>query len=320
MPPLHRGRFAPSPTGHLHLGNAWAALLGWLWARAEGGEFALRIEDLDAARCRPELADALRRDLEWLGLTFDGPVVFQSQRAALYRAALKRLEAEGRVYPCFCSRAEVARAASAPHGPTDEGPPYPGTCASLAAEEVAERLSARTPALRFRTPPGRVRFVDCLQGAVEQDVQAEVGDFVVRRNDGVASYQLAVVLDDAAMGITHVLRGGDLLASTPRQLQLARALDLPLPVYAHVPLLVGPDGKRLAKRGGPPSLSALRERGVPPERLVGLLARWAGLGDGQPRSVKELVGAFSLQALPRTAVHVEASDVHAALARPGEAG
>jgi glutamyl-tRNA synthetase len=319
MSPLHRGRFAPSPTGQLHLGNAWAALLGWLWARAEGGEFALRIEDLDAARCRPELADALRRDLDWLGLTFDGPVVFQSQRAALYRAALERLAAERRVYPCFCSRAEVARAASAPHGPTDEGPAYPGTCALLTAEEVAARGQARTAALRFRTPPGRVHFLDCLQGPLVQDVQAEVGDFVVRRNDGVASYQLAVVLDDAAMGVTHVLRGADLLASTPRQLQLASALGLPAPGYAHVPLLVGPDGKRLAKRGGPPSLRALRERGLHPERLVGLLAGWAGLGDGQPLSASALVSRFSLDALPHSALRVEARDVEAALAPPGRA-
>lgn len=315
MPLPHRGRFAPSPTGQLHLGNAWAALLGWLWARSEGGTFALRIEDLDAARSRPGYVDALRRDLDWMGLTFDGPVVFQSQRSALYQAALDRLLAQGDVYPCFCSRTEVARAATAPHGPADDGPVYPGTCAALDVAERAERSRTRPPALRFRTRPGVERFVDAVHGPVEQDVRATVGDFVVRRNDGVASYQLAVVVDDAEQGITHVLRGDDLLGSTPRQLQLARALGLPVTVHAHVPLLLGPDGKRLAKREGPPPLTELREGGVPAERLVGLLAAWAGLGDGVPVPASGLVGRFSLSALRRTRVLVDGAEVRAALGR-----
>jgi glutamyl-tRNA synthetase len=311
----HRGRFAPSPTGPLHLGNAWAALLGWLWARKEGGEFALRIEDLDAARCRSEFVDLLRRDLDWLGLTFDGPVVFQSQRAELYGAALERLLAQGRAYPCFCSRTEVARAATAPHGPADDGPVYPRTCARLKEVEAATRARTRPPALRFRVTAGTERFDDAVHGPVAQNVEAVVGDFVVRRNDGVASYQLAVVVDDADLAVTHVLRGDDLLTSTPRQLQLARTLGLLVPRYAHVPLLVGPDGKRLAKRNGPPSLSELRERGVPPERLLGLLAGWAGLWDGRPVSVPELIEAFSLARLPRSPVRLQASDVDAALQR-----
>jgi len=315
-PPLTgeaRGRFAPSPTGSLHLGNAWAALLGWLWARAEGGRFALRIEDLDAARCRPEHVETVRRDLDWLGLDFDGPVVFQSRRMDLYRAALERLEREGRAYPCFCSRAEVARAASAPHGPADDGPVYPGTCASLTPAEATDRSRRRAPALRFRVAPGVERFVDRVLGATEQDVQAEVGDFVVRRNDGVPSYQLAVVVDDAEMGITRVLRGADLLGSTPRQLQLFRALDLAAPEYAHVPLLLGPDGKRLAKRGGPPTLAELRDSGIAPERVIGLLASWAGLGTDGPRRAQDLVSRFSLAALPRSAVQVDAARVRSSL-------
>jgi glutamyl-tRNA synthetase len=315
MPSSHRGRFAPSPTGPLHLGNAWAALLGWLWAKKDGGEFSLRIEDLDAARCRPELVDMLRRDLDWLGLTFDGPIVFQSQRTALYQAALEKLTAQGRVYPCFCTRTEVARAATAPHGPSDDGPVYPGTCAALSAAEVSLLGRSRTAALRFRAAPGTETFVDSVHGPLGQDVAATVGDFVVRRNDGVASYQLAVVVDDAALAVTHVLRGDDLLTSTPRQRQLARALGLPPLVYAHVPLLVGPDGKRLAKRTGPPTLGELREAHLRPEQLVGLLAGWAGLTDGRPVRAAELLEGFSLGRLPTSAVQLDEAAVRAALQR-----
>jgi len=311
----HTGRFAPSPTGPLHLGNAWAALLGWLWARSEGGQFALRVEDLDVARCRPELVDLLRRDLDWLGLTFDGPVVFQSQRAAVYQEALERLAGQGHVYACFCTRAEVARAATAPHGAAEDGPRYPRTCAGLDAADVRARSRTRTPALRFRAPPGPVRFVDAVQGPVEQDVEATVGDFVVRRNDGVPSYQLAVVVDDAALGVTHVLRGDDLLGSTPRQIQLQHALGLPLPRYAHVPLLMGPDGKRLAKRAGPPTLTEMREARLKPERLVGLLAGWAGLSDGRPVPAEALVAHFSPERLGRAPVQVDAAQVRATLER-----
>jgi glutamyl-tRNA synthetase len=314
MPLLHRGRFAPSPTGPLHLGNAWAALLGWLWAKKEGGEFTLRMEDLDAERCRPEYGDRLLRDLEWLGLTFDGPVLHQSQRADVYQAALAQLLGQGRAYPCFCSRAEVAAAASAPHGPSEDGPVYPGTCALLGPEAEAPSRT-RTPALRFRVAPGLEQFQDGVHGSVAQDVQALVGDFVVRRNDGVASYQLAVVVDDAASAVTHVLRGDDLLGSTPRQLQLARALQLDSPTYAHVPLLLGEDGKRLAKRTGPPSLTELREGGLKPEVLLGLFAGWAGLSDGGPVQTSELVERFSLSALPRLPIRLQSSAVRAYLAR-----
>jgi glutamyl-tRNA synthetase len=315
VPVPHRGRFAPSPTGPLHLGNAWAALLGWLWARTEGGEFLLRIEDLDAARSRPEAVDALHRDLAWLGLPFDGPLLVQSQRADAYQKALQTLVAQGRVYPCFCTRAEVARAASAPHGPADDGPVYPGTCASLGAAEAEERSRARTPVLRFRAAAIPEAFVDGVHGSVTQDVRREVGDFPVRRHDGVASYQLAVVVDDAASSVSHVLRGDDLLASTPRQLQLYRALGLPPPRYAHVPLLLGEDGKRLAKRAGPPSLSEIREAGLCSERVVGLLARWAGLSDGRPCRPSELVEGFSLEKLPRAPVRLSPAAVRAELAR-----
>jgi len=301
----HRGRFAPSPTGRLHLGNAWAAVLGWLGARSEGGQFLLRIEDLDTARSRPELIEALLADLAWIGLEFDGPPVFQSRRLPLYRAGFERLQAADRVYRCHCTRTEIARAVAAPHGPADDGPRYPGTCLGLSAEESAQRSRTRPPAWRFRPLPGVTEFRDLVHGSVAQNVAGEVGDFVVLRNDGVPSYQLAVVIDDAEMGITHVLRGDDLLASTPRQIQLCQALGLSVPKYAHVPLLLGPDGKRLAKRAGAPSLSELREKGVAPERLHGLLAGWAGLGDGEPISLGELVGRFELEALPRTPITVD---------------
>ena len=294
-----RGRFAPSPTGRIHLGNARSALLGWLQARAAGGRFLLRIEDLDRARCRPAFLEDLYRDLEWLGLDWDEPPLFQSQREPVYREVLERLERAGRVYACFCTRAEISRAASAPHGPSDEGPRYPGTCAALTPEERAERARTRVPALRFRVAPGEGCFEDGLHGRCCQDVAQVVGDFVVRRNDGVASYQLAVVVDDAASGITDVLRGEDLLSSTPRQLQLYEALGARPPRFWHVPLVLGEDGKRLAKREGAFAVAELRERGIPVERVLGLLAAWSGLGDGTPVTREALVQRFRPELLPR---------------------
>jgi len=300
-----RGRFAPSPTGRLHLGNARSALLGWLQARAAGGEFLLRVEDLDRARCRPEHVDGLYRDLTWLGLDWDGPVLFQSERADAYEAALASLRAAGRVYPCSCTRQEVARAASAPHGPLDEGPLYPGTC----RPPGGSARPGAPAALRFRPRPGVTAFVDGVHGQAGHDVREAVGDFVVRRNDGVASYQLAVVVDDAHQGITHVLRGDDLLTSTPRQLQLYGALGLQPPAFAHVPLLHGEDGRRLAKRDGATTLAGLREAGVPAERVVGLLSRWSGLTDGRPCRAAELVPGFSLQRLQRSPAVVSAGEL-----------
>ncbi len=298
-----RGRFAPSPTGRLHLGNVRSALLGWLQARAAGGEFLLRIEDLDPERSKEEHVDGLCRDLEYLGLDWDGPVWRQSQRAAVYDEALARLEAQGRVYRCWCSRSEIARAASAPHA-GEEGPVYPGTCRGRTAPR-----EGRPAAWRFRVAPGEVRFVDALRGPYAQDVAQQVGDFVVRRADGVASYQLAVVVDDALAGVTDVLRGDDLLSSTPRQLQLLEALGFAAPRYAHVPLLLQPDGKRLAKREGGWTVAGLRERGVSGERIVGLLAKWSGLSDGRPVRARELVAGFSLERVRREPTVVSEADL-----------
>jgi glutamyl-tRNA synthetase len=276
-----------------------SALLGWLWARSVSGEFLLRIEDLDRERCKQQFTDGIFEDLRWLGLDWDGEVLVQSARAALYDDALSKLEQAGLAYRCWCSRAEVARAASAPHV-GEEGPIYPGTCRAGAAPR-----EGRTPAWRFRVPSGAVAFDDALRGRVTQDVEHEVGDFVIRRSDGVASYQLAVVVDDALSGITHVLRGDDLLSSTPRQMLLQRALGLPTPQYAHVPLLMQRDGKRLAKRDGASTVAGLRALGWSPERVVGQLAAWSGLGDGSAITARELINGFTLTRVRREPTVVE---------------
>jgi glutamyl-tRNA synthetase len=276
------------------LGNLRSALLGWLDARSRGGEFLLRVEDLDPERSTAQATEGLFEDLAWLGLDWDGPVWRQAERAAHYARALEQLRAAGRVYPCWCSRAEVARAASAPHAGED-GPVYPGTCRRSPAPRAG-----RAPSQRFAVEPGLVSFDDGLHGRVTQDVSRAVGDFVVQRADGVASYQLAVVVDDAASGITEVIRGDDLIASTPRQLQLYRALGATPPRFTHVPLLLGPDGQRLAKRAGAWTAAALRERGARPEAVIGLLARWSGLTDGQPISARELVAGFTWASVGKT--------------------
>ena len=291
------GRYAPSPTGLLHLGNARTALLAWLQARQARGTLLLRIEDLDPDRSRPEHVQTILEDLGWLGLDFDGPLLRQSQRGALYEDALTKLRAANRVYPCWCSRAEVAAAASAPHAGED-GPVYPGTCAKfLPGSPPPPGKEGRAPAWRFRVEPGVERFVDEVHGPQEQDVAAAVGDFVVRRLDGVAAYQLAVVVDDALSHVNHVLRADDLIQSTFRQLQLYRALGWPPPSYAHVPLMFGDDGKRMAKRSGAQTVRAYREAGRSSEEVVGALAASVGLGDGRPVKPAALLDGFSLSRL-----------------------
>jgi glutamyl-tRNA synthetase len=253
-------RYAPSPSGHMHLGNARTALLAWLQARAAGGRIALRIEDLDRDRCTPAWEADVRDDLVWLGLAFDVDQQRQSERGALYDEALAALVERGLVYECYCTRAEVREAASAPHGPG--GPAYPGTCRTLTAKErAAHGAAGRRAALRLRVEPTTVRFTDVVHGGVAHDLGGS-GDFVVRRADGLHAYQLAVVVDDAAVGVTDVLRGDDLLGSTPRQILLQRLLGLPTPRYAHVPLLYAETGERLAKRHASRSLRSLREAGA----------------------------------------------------------
>jgi glutamyl-tRNA synthetase len=306
---VSRGRFAPSPTGALHLGNARTALLAWLDARSRGGAFLMRIEDLDRARASRESEAGQLADLAWLGLDWDegpdrgGPFApyRQSERKACYDAAIARLLAEGRAFPCACSRADVARAASAPHAEDDEGPRYPGTCRGLDPAVVTARAAAqgRAPAVRFDGRAARIGFHDEVQGEVAPG-PAGVDDFVLRRADGTAAYQLAVVVDDAAMAIDRVVRGADLLTSTPRQLALYAALGLPQPAFAHVPLLLAPGGERLAKRTRPLALAALRAAGVTPEAVVGALAASAGLApEGARMRPEALRGGFAVGAISR---------------------
>ena len=262
------GRFAPSPSGRIHLGNILCCLLAWLSARQKGGRVILRIEDLDIARCPRRYGEQMCRDIQWLGLDWDeGPVIGgpsgpyeQSRRTALYQAALRRLEAQGLVYPCFCTRAEL-HAASAPHR-EDGQVVYPGTCRGLTAEQAAERArrTGRAPALRLWVPEEEITFTDGHMGEYREWLPADCGDFLLRRSDGIFAYQLAVVVDDAAMGVTEVVRGADLLASTPRQLLLYRLLGLEAPAFYHFPLLLGSDGQRLSKRNADAGLDTLGER------------------------------------------------------------
>ena len=274
------GRFAPTPSGRMHLGNVFSLLMAWLGARAAGGRVVLRIEDLDPRAQAAETRDLLLRDLEWLGLTWDEGPYLQSGRRDRYEAAVRRLTELGLTYPCFCTRAQL-HAASAPHA-SDGTYVYAGTCRDLTAREVAERARTRPPATRLAVPSPAdpdaiVRFTDLVAGAQSENLALECGDFLVRRSDGVFAYQLAVVVDDAEMGVTQVVRGRDLLGSVARQMYLQRLLSYPTPAYAHVPLLVARDGRRLAKRDHDLDLGVLRERLDGPGPLLALLARRADL-------------------------------------------
>jgi len=306
LEPKPTGRLAPSPTGGLHLGHARTFLIAWLSARSRGGRMILRSEDLDATRARPEAAEEALADLRWLGLDWDeGPDVggpsdpyVQSWRMEAYRASLERLISRNLVYPCTCTRADIERAATAPH-PEDEGPTYPGTCSGRAARD-AQALGDRPFAWRFRVPPGPVAWSDRFLGEVRLDPARLGGDFVVARSGAGPSYQLAVVHDDAAMGVTEVTRGDDLVPSTPRQILLYRALGHEPPSFAHVPLVVGPDGRRLAKRDGSLKLAALRAGGLEPARLVGWLAQSCGWSDrSEPAPPSAWLARFGLAAIPR---------------------
>lgn len=262
-------RFAPSPTGRLHVGHGWSALMAHDLAGGAGGGFHLRIEDIDGARSRPEHVAGIMEDLAWLGLGWDGPVVFQSQRLAAYAAALDRLKAMGLAYPCFCTRADIAASASAPHGP--EGAIYPGTCRHVPDDVRADRIAREPHAWRIDMAravamAGPLTWEDVDRGPIPADPLA-AGDVVLARKDAPTSYHLAATLDDAAMGVTLVLRGRDLLAATDIHRLLQALLDLPTPLYRHHGLLVGPDGKRLAKRTGGIQLAELRASGVDPARL-----------------------------------------------------
>lgn len=270
-------RFAPSPTGDLHLGHAYSAVLAHSAARAAGGRFLIRIDDIDGSRSREEFVAASLADLAWLGVGWDGDPVRQSERLGDYAAALENLRARGLVYPCFCTRADIAASLSAPHGPS--GPVYPGTCRNLSDADRARRMAAephcwRLDMARAIAETGELLWEETGQGTRAADPAAH-GDIVLARKDAPASYHLASTLDDAAMGVTHVIRGADLIASTDVHRLLQALLDLPTPLYRHHALVCGPDGKRLAKRDAAASLASLRDRGVDGPELA------AGLGAGR---------------------------------------
>lgn len=305
------GRYAPSPTGDLHLGNALAAFCAWAQARRQGGRCLLRIEDLDTPRVVPGSAARLQEDLAALGLHFDGEVLTQSAHLGRYQAALDTLRARGLVYGCACTRKELSRAASAPHA-GEEGPPYPGTCRDKGLP-LAD--PARPVSWRFRVGPGRVRVEDRWQGTLEQDVAAEVGDFVLKRRDGIFAYQLAVVVDDLFQGVTEVVRGRDLLSSAPRQVLLARALGGEPPRFAHLPLWVDEAGQRLSKRRGeePTLLRVLRAQ-ESAGRILGRLGRALGVcSAGEEIDAPTLAARLQEESLQRAEVR---SDPTAPLSRP----
>ncbi|HET9094055.1 MAG TPA: tRNA glutamyl-Q(34) synthetase GluQRS [Solirubrobacteraceae bacterium] len=293
------GRFAPSPTGPLHLGSLRTALVAWLMARSQGGRFLVRVEDLDPERSRREYEDAQLADLRALGLDWDEAPLRQSERRAAYDAAVAALKAGGHLYPCFCTRAEIREAASAPHGELPEGF-YPGTCRGLSAGERARRIAAGERfALRVSAHGERIGWRDRLFG----EYRGPVDDFVVVRTDGVHAYQLAVVVDDGAQRIGEVVRGADLVDSTPRQILLQRLLGLPTPRYLHVPLVLGPSGARLAKRDGGATLA---ERTEPVTATLARIAHSLGLAQGREHvgSARELVAEFTPERIPREPLHL----------------
>ena len=284
------GRFAPTPSGRLHLGNILCAMLAYLSARSKGGRFLLRIEDVDVPRCPRRLAQQCIDDLTWLGFTWDEAPLYQSDRTEIYREALERLTAEGHIYPCFCTRAQLMSLAAPNLGDTQVV--YNRACAALTPAEAAERAKTRAPAMRLRVPDEEVAFEDGLFGLQRENLGRDCGDFILRRSDGLYGYQLAVVVDDALSGVTEVVRGRDILSATPRQLYLQRLLGYPQPEYVHIPLLVDAQGRRLAKRDRDLDLSALAQRFTPAE-VLGMLAFSAGLiPDNRPVTLEKLIPLF----------------------------
>ncbi len=294
------GRFAPSPSGRLHLGNVLCALLAYLSAKSVGGKALLRMEDIDTARCTPQNIEMLIDDLHWLGFQWDGgedPADYQSARTTLYAQQLERLREKGLLYPCYCTRAQL-HAASAPHG-SDGMPVYDGRCRK-ALENGETPPANRAPAWRLRVPKREIAFLDGLQGAYSERLDTDCGDVLLRRSDGIFAYQLAVVVDDALTGVTQVVRGRDLLGSTPRQLYLYELLGFTPPDYYHIPLLLGADGSRLAKRDRALDIGALRQHFSSPEPLVGMLAYNCGiLSEHRPISIDELVPLFRWDTVKR---------------------
>ena len=290
------GRFAPSPTGRMHAGNIYAALSAWLVAKSQGGTIVLRIEDLDRDRSKAEYISAVQRDFELLGLTWDQGPFFQHDRDEAYLEAFSGLERKGLVYPCFCTRADL-HAASAPH--RGEKFVYPGTCRGLTAEQIAEKNLRRAPAQRLRVPDAAYSFEDMVQGRYEQNLAHDCGDFLIRRSDQAFAYQLAVVVDDAAQGVTSIVRGVDLLCSTPQQLYLQELLGLDHPRYAHIPLLVAEKNRRLSKRDHDAGIEELLVRFKTPEAIIGHIAGICGLAPTcDPATPEQLLATFDAAQLP----------------------
>ncbi len=295
------GRFAPTPSGRMHLGNVFAALLAWASVRSQGGEMVLRMEDLDTQRTSEEFAQVLRQDLAWLGLDYDRETPPQSQRSAAYDGYFRRLEEMGLLYPCYCTRSQL-HSVNAPHL-SDGTYVYPGTCRNLTAAERA--AMNRSPAWRVRVPDKLWQFTDRVQGETVLNLATDCGDMVVRRADGIYVYQLAVTVDDGEAGVTEVVRGMDLLSSAPRQMYLQELFGFPHPAYAHVPMLLAPDGRRLSKRDGDLDLGELKKLHRP-EELVGLLAFSAGLIDrNEPLSARELASVFSWDKLRGESITIQ---------------
>jgi glutamyl-tRNA synthetase len=287
----------------MHLGNILCAMLSWLSVRAKGGRYLLRVEDLDAERCPRALADQVEEDLHWFGLDWDdggsagGDAWYQSCRSPIYERYEQRLRERGLLYPCFCSRAEL-HAAQAPHR-SDGTYVYRGNCRNLTEEQIREKSKKRGAATRLIVPEETISFVDGCQGAYEENLARDCGDFIIRRSDGVYAYQLAVVVDDGEMGVTEVVRGQDLLGSTARQIYLYQLFGFPIPQFYHIPLLTAPDGRRLSKREKDLDLGVLRQKYGRPEPIIGMLAKACGLRrTAAPVSMAELAEDFDWAAIP----------------------
>ena len=299
------GRFAPTPSGRMHLGNVFAALVAWLSVRKDQGYLVLRMEDLDTQRTSPEFAQVLREDLRWLGLDWDEETTPQSQRSGIYQQYFDKLEAMGLLYPCYCTRSQL-HSVNAPHL-SDGTYVYTGTCRNLTEEERA--AFNRAPAWRVKVPDQTWTVEDRIQGTYTENLATHCGDFVVRRADGVYVYQLAVTLDDALAGVTQVVRGMDLLSSAPRQMYLQSLFGFPHPEYAHVPMLLAPDGRRLSKRDKDLDLGYLREH-TTAEMLIGVLAHSAGLLEVPvPVSAKELASVFSFEKIRGDAIYLDSKSL-----------
>ena len=299
------GRFAPTPSGRMHLGNVFAALVAWLSVRKNNGHMVLRMEDLDTQRTSPEFAQVLRQDLVWLGLDWDEETQPQSQRSQIYNDYFEKLEAMGLLYPCYCTRSQL-HSINAPHL-SDGTYVYAGTCRNLSESQKA--AFGRAPAWRVMVPDQEWTVHDKIQGTYTENLSTHCGDFVVRRADGVYVYQLAVTVDDALAGVNQVVRGMDLLSSSPRQMYLQSLLGFSHPEYAHVPMLLAPDGRRLSKRDKDLDLGYLRSH-TTPEKLIGVLAHAAGLLDAPvPISAKELASQFSFEKIRGDAIYLDAKSL-----------